>query len=116
MIFPVPTRIVRIIISLCIVGGIFLNTVPTTYAQSNGIEQYLTPNIDDNVPKNVNVYVQSIFINLLTGFTCQVTGVDFFMDNTGCLGINMKTGKIGILPKEQRVGVLPVITNMIAST
>lgn len=116
MIFSAPGRILRVGISLFIVIGLFLNFAPKTYAQNNGIEQYLTPNIDDNVPKNINVYVQSIFINLLTGFTCQLTGVDFSMDNTGCLGINMKTGKIGILPKEQRTGLLPVVNSMIAST
>lgn len=74
--------------------------------------QYISPNIEADVPRNQHTMVQSLFIEILLAFQCQLTGIDLADPTKSCLGINLKTGQLGYAPpsahneKGQQIGGL----------
>lgn len=69
-------------------------TGPTT-TTSHPVNEYIKPNVDEDVPQNQHTFVQSIFIEVLSTLVCQIAGVDPVDPTVPCLGINSETNKIG---------------------
>ncbi|OGH02877.1 MAG: hypothetical protein A2798_00410 [Candidatus Levybacteria bacterium RIFCSPHIGHO2_01_FULL_37_17] len=68
---------------------------PTKTTQKTNSAQYLTPNTNEDVPKNLHTWTQNIMIEVLSAGVCQLSGVDLINPDKGCLGIDSKSGKIG---------------------
>ncbi len=60
---------------------------------------YITPNVAADVPRNQHTMVQSLFLEILLAFQCQLTGIDLADPTKSCLGINIKTGQLGYAPQ-----------------
>src|ERR1700722_8034543 len=69
-----------------------------TINQPSNTNNFLTPNVDSNVPQNSHEYAQIAVINLLSAFMCQLTGIDPTNPRQACLGIDPTNGKIGVPP------------------
>ncbi len=67
-------------------------------SSTSSTNNFLTPNVDPNVPQNSHEYAQIAVINLLSAFMCQLTGIDPTNPRQACLGVDPKTGKIGVPP------------------
>jgi hypothetical protein len=67
--------------------------------------QYLTPNTNPDVQKNLHTYAQNVMIEVMSAMTCQLAGVDPISPNGQCLGLDQKTGKLGYV---QGNGGVPV--------
>lgn len=83
----------------------------TQQAQSQGVNQYATPNTNPDVPKNLHTYTQSVMIEVLAGLVCQLAGIDPMNINSKCLGVDPKTGNIGFV--ESGGGAVGVMGSMI---
>ncbi|HWY79724.1 MAG TPA: hypothetical protein VNW29_05180 [Candidatus Sulfotelmatobacter sp.] len=70
---------------------------PTTVINTN-TSNFLTPNVEANVPKNHHEYTQIMLIDLFSTIMCQLSGVDPTNPQQPCLGVNMTTGQIGMIP------------------
>lgn len=81
-------------------------------AQTYYQNQNLSPNTESNVPSNLNTFTQSVFLNVLVGITCQVTGFDPTTNSHQCLGFNPTSGKIGYVQMDG--GTIGFVGNMIA--
>jgi len=57
--------------------------------------QYLAPNTNPDVPRNLHTYTQNVMIEVLSSLLCQVAGVDPINPTQSCLGVDIKTKKIG---------------------
>jgi hypothetical protein len=68
---------------------------PTAGVQENKASEYLAPNTDDDVPKNLNTWTQSVMLSVLSAAVCQLAGIDVMNPQNGCLGVDSETGKIG---------------------
>jgi len=86
-----------------------------SYAQytSSLPSSYLTPNVDSDVPQNMNTLVQSLSINILSTLVCYTAGVDPQSQNHQCLGWNSKNGKIGFV--DSHGGALGMLSGMIVA-
>src|SRR3989344_2879241 len=73
-----------------------------------------TPQTNPDVPQNLHTYTQSVVIELLSAFTCQLAGVDPINPSSKCLGIDQTTGKIGFV--ENGGGLLGGMGSLIAAT
>lgn len=80
----------------------FLTLAPASFAQSqdtiiqkNTASDYLAPNTNEDVPKNLNTWTQSVMLSVLSAAVCQLAGVDIMNPESGCLGVDSETGKIG---------------------
>jgi hypothetical protein len=66
--------------------------------------QYITPNLEPNVPRNQHTMIQSLFLEILLAFQCQLTGIDLVDPTKSCLGVNLKTGQLGYAPPSTNNG------------
>ncbi|MDP3987904.1 MAG: hypothetical protein Q8P80_02030 [Candidatus Levybacteria bacterium] len=89
---------------------IFLFAIRPAFAQTSN--QYNTPNINPDVPKNLHTWTQTVMIEVMSSMTCQLTGIDPVSPNQKCLGVDSKTGKIGFV--ENGGGAIGMMGNMIA--
>ena len=81
--------------------------------QASNLQQnsYTTPNTNPNVPKNFYNYTQSVMLEVASGLSCLIAGVDPVNPNGKCLGFDTKTGKIGYM--ESGGGAIGAMGNMI---
>lgn len=84
-------------------------TASPSFAQTN---PYTTPNTSPDVPKNMHTWTQNVVIEVLSAFTCQLTGIDPVNPNQKCLGTDPKTGQIGFV--ENGGGAIGMMGSMIA--
>lgn len=94
-----------IIITFC-----FFTTASIVRAETN---PYLIPEISQNVPRNMNTYMQSIFISFTSMISCQIIGTDITHPKTKCLGVDPLTGKIGFAKNDG--GLIGSIGQMIVT-
>lgn len=66
--------------------------------QNDNTKQYLAPNTNSDVPKNMHTFTQNAMIEVMAAMACQLTGIDPVSPNQKCLGIDAKSGKIGFVP------------------
>ncbi|MGI0060058.1 MAG: hypothetical protein ACREBJ_09850, partial [Nitrosotalea sp.] len=111
-----------------IVNPVFAQTVsPSSTSQSpeSSYEQFRTPDVDANVPRNSHTYTQAVMIDVVSALMCQLTGIDPTNSQQSCLGVNPQTGKIGMVPNQQQLsqndantpqigGALGVMTNYVS--
>jgi hypothetical protein len=74
----------------------------------------LVSDTNSDVPDNLHNWTQTVTIEVLSSFSCQLSGIDPINAKQGCLGIDQKTGKIGFLPSFQAGGLIGFMSNMIA--
>lgn len=88
-------------ISLLFLLSFFVVKSPVFAQVQTGPAHALNQNAstDSNVPNNLHNYAQSVLIELSSGMTCLIMGIDPVNQNAKCLGINQKTGKIGYMEK-----------------
>lgn len=84
-------------------------SAPAVFAQTN---PYTMPNTSPDVPKNMHTWTQNVVIEVLSAFTCQITGIDSVNPNQKCLGADPKTGQIGFV--ENGGGAIGMMGGMIA--
>lgn len=82
---------------------------PSTSQTQNS---YAAPNMQANVPNNLHNYTQNVMLEVASGLSCLISGVDPVNPNAKCLGFDTKTGKIGYV--ENRGGAIGAMGNMIA--
>jgi len=68
---------------------LFLVT-PRSFAQYG-----LPTNNDPNVPRNLHTYSQNVLLNVLSSFSCVLTGIDPLEPGSKCLGVDPITKRIG---------------------
>ncbi len=73
---------------------------------------FTIPNTTTDVPKNLHTYTQNVTIEVMSAFSCQLTGIDPTNPNQQCLGVDQKTGKIGFV--ENGGGAIGVMSHMIS--
>lgn len=83
-------------------------------AQTPPPSQYLTPNTNSDVPKNMHTFTQNAMIEVMAAMVCQLSGIDPINPSQKCLGADPKTGKIGFV--EGGGGAIGIVGNMIAMT
>src|SRR3989344_8292308 len=71
-------------------------------------------NTNPDVPQNLNTYTQSVFLEIASVISCQLTGSDPTSPAGGCLGKDPRTGKIGYV--ESNGGAIGIVGGLIAST
>ncbi len=89
-----------------------LFTTPKTFAQTSNT--YAKPNLNPDVPTNLHTWTQTVMIEVLAAFNCQLTGIDPTTPHQKCLGIDSNTGKIGFV--ENGNGLLGLMANGIGLT
>jgi hypothetical protein len=57
--------------------------------------QYLAPNTNPDVPRNLHTFTQNVMIEVMSAMSCQLMETDPISAKGQCLGLDQKTGKIG---------------------
>ncbi len=91
-----PARILAVFFAFVLIFSFLKPSFAQETTQSNN---YLAPDTDANVSKNLHNYTQSALIETMSAFICQLSGIDPINPKQGCLGINPKTNKIGYTEK-----------------
>ncbi len=129
----------RLLFSFLLFFFIFFGLTQSTYAQSiNQAPQnsYNAPNTNpdvpprnpattgnvvgtfqpqaDYVPKNLHTYTQSVMLEVASGLSCLIAGVDPVNPNGECLGFDPQTKKIGYM--KSGGGAIGTMENLIAMT
>ena len=73
---------------------------------------YNAPNTNPDVPKNLHTYTQNVMLEVTSGLSCLIAGIDPINPNGKCLGFDTKTGKIGYVSSGG--GAIGAMGNMIA--
>ena len=88
----------------------------TPSSQTDNVKQQTTQyqlNVNPDVPQNFHTYTQSIVLELLSAFSCQISGIDPLNPEGQCLGADPKTGKLGFVDnKGGAIGFLNDSINM----
>lgn len=86
-----------------------------SFAQiSTEAQQYQTPNVNSNVPKNMHFWTQNVMLEVMSSMICQLAGIDPINPNQQCLGVDRQTGKIGFV--KNGGGAIGVTGSLIAGT
>lgn len=85
------------------------STEPT---QSQTQSQYLTPNTDPDVPRNLGTFTQSAMIEVVRSMICQLSGIDVAR-NVGCIGIDPLSGQLGFTDNNN--GAIGAFSKMIVA-
>ncbi|MFI5265645.1 MAG: hypothetical protein ACHQT7_02775, partial [Candidatus Levyibacteriota bacterium] len=91
-------------------------TVSPARAEAPGTNpsQMLYGNVETNVPQNLHTLSQNVIIEVLSGITCTLAGVDPISPQTPCLGVNASSGKLGYVT--QQGGATKVMADLIGGT
>lgn len=89
----------------------FAQTYNYTNQENNLPNQYVMPDTNPDVPKNLHTLSQSLLIDFMSSITCQLAGIDPISPNHKCLGIDRNTGKIGFV--ENGGGVIGIMGSAI---
>lgn len=84
----------------------------TPNQQTTVNRNYLNANPD--VPLNLHTYTQSVFIEIASALSCELSGVDPINPRGKCLGIDPKTNKIGFV--ENGAGAIGIVGSFITDT
>ncbi|MGI8420548.1 MAG: hypothetical protein ACR2LN_07970 [Candidatus Levyibacteriota bacterium] len=121
--------IFSVILSVCAVASpVAAQTIApanTSQSPAASYEQFRTPDVDANVPRNSHTYTQAVMIDVVSALMCQLTGVDPTNSQQSCVGVNPQTGKIGMVSNQQQLsqndgstpqigGALGVMTNYVS--
>lgn len=87
---------------------------PALAQTSSEAQQYQTPNVNSNVPKNLHFWTQNVMLEVMSSMICQLAGVDPINPNQQCLGVDRQTGKIGFV--KNGGGAIGVTGSLIAGT
>ena len=99
--------------SLFSIQGVSAQSYNQTYDQKPVSQnQYITPDTNPDVPSNLHNYTQTVMLEVASGLSCLIAGVDPVNPNGKCLGFDTKTGKIGYA--ENGGGAVGAMGNMIA--
>lgn len=99
--------------SLFSIQSVSAQSYNQTYNQKPANQnQYITSNTNSDVTNNLHNYTQTIMLEVASGLSCLITGVDPANPNGKCLGFDTKTGKIGYV--ESGGGAVGAMGNMIA--
>ena len=83
-----------------------------SFAQiSTEAQQYQTPDVNSNVPKNLHFWTQNVMLEVMSSMICQLAGINPINPNQECLGVDRQTGKIGFV--KNGGGAIGVMGNMI---
>ena len=58
-------------------------------------------NLAADVPLNQHTLVQSVFLEMMLAFQCQLTGIDLVNPGQSCLGVNMSTHELSYDPSQK---------------
>lgn len=106
-----PARILGFFLAFFLI--IFVSKV--SFAQTNSeAQQYQTPNVNSNVPKNLHFWTQNVMLEVMSSMICQLAGIDPINPNQECLGVDRQTGKIGFV--KNGGGAIGVTGSLIAGT
>jgi hypothetical protein len=83
----------------------------SSQAQTNNIAP--SSNTNPDVPDNLHNWTQTVMIEVLSAFSCQLAGIDPINPNQSCLGVDRKTNKIGFVRSDG--GIIGFTTNMIVA-
>lgn len=103
----------RLFFSLLLLVTCYLLHAPPASAQA---PSYLSPNTNADVPQNLHTWTQTVMVEVLAAFSCQLTGVDPINPNQSCLGVDQKTGKIGFTKQPSLANGEPQIGGAIGVT
>lgn len=96
------------VLIIALVFSFFSLFSTSAFAQSN----YLTPNTNEDVPKNLHSWTQNVTIEVMSAMICQLIGRDPINPDQRCLGIDRQTGKVGFV--DNGGGAIGVLTGMIS--
>src|SRR3989344_8411727 len=118
-VFSIKYLVLSILFALILSAVYGLLTTAKAHAQEfdkylPAYNQYAVPETNPDVPQNLHSYTQSVTIEFMASFICQIAGVDPTREDRKCLGIDPKTGKIGFV--ENGGGAIGITTNLIAMT
>jgi len=71
-------------------------------------------NTNPEVPQNFSTYTQSVVLELLSAFSCQISGINPLNPEGQCLGPDPKTGKLGFV--DNKGGAIGFLTDSINMT
>ena len=94
----------------CLLSSLFF-VAPAIQADETSANSYNQSNLNQDVPRNLNTWTQSIMIEVMSSLSCQLTGVNPANPSQSCLGVDQKTGKIGFM--ENGGGAIGVMGHMI---
>ncbi len=77
---------------------VYADSSTQTGNNSKSTNTIIMSNLDSDVQHNQHTLVQTVTIELLASFLCQLSGTDVINPAQGCLGINVQTHKIGYAP------------------
>lgn len=92
-------------IALLLVFAVSFLFLPSLFSVSAQQLQY-PPSIEKGVTPDLHSYTQSVFIELLSAVSCQLSGIDPVNINGRCLGVDNKTGILGYTSGKGVVGFL----------
>ncbi len=93
----------KVLISFCILLLLTSFSTKNTYAQTQRVEsssssqildEFRTPDVEDNVPRNSHSYAQIVLIDVLSAVGCQLAGIDIVDETRPCLGYNPDSQKL----------------------
>jgi len=78
---------------------------------------FTAPNINPDVPKNLNTWTQTVMIEVTSALSCQLSGINPANVNQACLGVDPNSGKIGFINQKSdgTGGAIGVMSHFIGS-
>lgn len=106
----------KILIGVFFAFYLFFSSLTRISAQSAASQSAAptTPQTNPDVPQNLHTFSQSVVIELLAAFSCQLVGIDPINPTAKCLGVDKTTGKIGFV--EQGGGAMGAMGSLIGAT
>ena len=115
-------RFISVLVFILLFATIFSKSVfaqtesATPSSQIDTVKQQTTQyplNVNADVPQNFHTYTQSVVLELLSAFSCQISGINPLNPEGQCLGADPKTGKLGFVDnKGGAIGFLADSINM----
>jgi len=92
----------------------FAQAKATQVESANSVQANLSSaNTNPDVPDNLHNWTQTVMIEVLSAFSCQLAGIDPINPKQNCLGIDQENNKIGFVQSDG--GVIGLTTNMIVA-
>jgi len=120
------TRFISVLVFVLLFATIFSKSVfaqttsatpssQTENAKQQTVQAVQYPiNANADVPQNLHTYTQSVVLELLSAFSCQISGINPLNPDGQCLGADSKTGKLGFV--ENKGGAIGFLTDSINMT
>lgn len=75
-------------------GEIHGQTQHTGTSSPETLNDFRTPDVEDNVPRNSHSYTQIVLFDVLSAVGCQLAGIDVVDETRPCIGYNPETKKL----------------------